>query len=199
MNFLAHFFLADVVGGSMTGQLLGDFVKGTALDGCDDDIREAIMLHRKIDSFSDAHPVTLDSRNRIGPIRRRFAGVIVDLCYDHFLALHWHRFSSVPLSVFAAQVYTELAANRKLLPEKARPVVSRMSNMDWLSSYVALDNVSLALDRIAGRLTRGRQFEGAAEEIALHYTALQCDFFSFFPDLITFTRSYVANPDYERT
>jgi len=191
MNFLVHFFLADKVGGSFTGQLLGDFIKGRAFDSFDQHIRSNIIMHRKIDSFSDAHPITKNSRNRFGSRRRRFAGVIVDICYDHFLAKHWSRYTVLPLKQFAKQVYADLNENAGILPEDARFMVCRMADMDWLSSYASLNHVAIALDRIAARLTNGHLFKGAIEEISKNYSGLKSDFFSFFPDLLAFSENYV--------
>lgn len=191
MNFLVHFFLADKVGGSFTGQLLGDFIKGRAFDVFDQQIRSDIIMHRKIDSFSDAHPITKNSRNRFGSRRRRFAGVIVDICYDHFLAKHWSRYGALPLKQFSRQVYADLNDNVGILPENARVVVSRMAAMDWLGGYASLNHVANALDRIAGRLNNGQVFKGAIDEISKNYSGLKSDFFSFFPDLLAFSENYV--------
>ncbi|RJQ70840.1 MAG: DUF479 domain-containing protein [Desulfobacteraceae bacterium] len=190
MNFLAHLYLADLTGDSFIGHLLGDFVKGRDMQGYSREIQAAIMFHRKIDSFCDAHPVTRVSRNRIGPRRRRFAGVIVDVCYDHFLARHWHCFHSEPLTVFARRAYGALKRDRTLLPEKFGSVVQRMIAYDWLGGYFHLDKVAVALDRTAGRLSCGERFKGGIADILHDYRALQGDFQAFFPEIIRFSRDY---------
>ncbi len=193
MNYLAHLYLADAANDSLIGHLLGDFVKGAAINGYDHVIQDAIRFHRKIDSFSDAHEFTRASRNRIGPQWRRFAGIMVDVCYDHFLALGWHRFSDEPLPVFVRRVYADLQAHRACMPDAAERVLMRMVSYDWLGSYQDINKVGVALDRIAGRLTQGERFLGAISDIQANYQGLQEDFFSFFPELIDFALAFKHN------
>lgn len=186
MNYLAHLFLAGPGEEALLGGLLGDFVKGNPAGRFPSAVAEAILFHRRIDSFSDHHLITRRSRDRISPLRRRFAGVIVDVCYDHFLSRHWRQFSPVDLKSFVGRVHAMLDQNRELLPERLRRVLPQMIAENWLGSYVELDGVGEALDRIAGRLSRGGTFKGAAAEIEANYKALEADFLAFFPELAAF-------------
>src|ERR1051325_10142199 len=104
MNYLAHLFLAEDDPESLLGNLLGDFVKGAKKDDYPDSIRRGIELHRKVDRFTDAHRVVRSSLSLISPARRRFAGVLVDIFYDHLLAKDWQIYSSVPLATFSQKV-----------------------------------------------------------------------------------------------
>lgn len=193
MNYLAHLYLADTTKDSLVGHLLGEFVKGAAIRNYDLAIQGAIRFHRKIDSFSDGHALTRTSRNRIAPQWRRFAGVMVDVCYDHFLARSWERFSNEALPAFVRRVYANLQENGRRLPETAGQVLQRMVAYDWLGSYQDINKVGIALDRIAGRLTRGERFLGAIADIQANYKALQDDFSAFFPDLIDFAHAFKQN------
>jgi acyl carrier protein phosphodiesterase len=190
MNYLAHLYLADANGGSLIGQLLGDFVKGAPGRRYSKAVLKSILFHRRIDSFTDAHPATKASRHRISTRRRRFAGVIVDLCYDHFLALHWRQFSNEHLGAFTRRVYAELRENALALPERLDRMLAHMAANDWLGQYIHLDRVGMALDRIAGRLTRGERFFGGIADVRANYTELEMDFHAFFPDLVDFARDY---------
>ena len=121
MNYLAHLYLSEPNEEAWLGSLLGDFVKGP-LDGrYNDDITRAIALHRKIDSFTDAHPVVLQSKSRVSAGRRRYAGIMIDMFYDHFLAKYWHEFQDEPLGEFSARIYAILD-QRQRHPAQARRV-----------------------------------------------------------------------------
>lgn len=183
MNYLAHLFLAEQSREGLLGSLLGDFVKGR-LDGrFPETVRRGIALHRAIDSFTDAHPLHLESRNRIGRKRRRYAGIIVDVCYDHFLCRSWQDHSNESLASFAERVYDVLREKREDLPDRLRRIVPHMIADDWLSSYAELDNVGRALDGIARRIKRSNPLAGALAEIEANYVALEADFRCFFPEL----------------
>lgn len=192
MNYLAHFYLAEQSSEGLIGSLLGDFVKGR-LDGrFSASVRRGIALHRAIDSFTDAHPRHLQSRNRISSERRRYAGVIIDVCYDHFLCRRWSEYSNESLACFTARVYDVLQERRQELPDGLQRIVARMIAGDWLRSYSELDNVGLALDGIARRIERRNPLAGAQREIETNYAGLDSDFREFFPELETRARQMLA-------
>ena len=56
MNYLAHFHLSHGNDDWMTGALLGDFVKGPLKGERSKALEQGILLHRKIDAFTDRHP-----------------------------------------------------------------------------------------------------------------------------------------------
>ena len=120
MNYLAHLYLAEQSSEGLLGGLLGDFVKGRLDDRYTDTVRRGIALHRAIDSYTDAHPLHLESRNRIGRQRRRYAGIIIDVCYDHFLSRCWADYSSESLGCFTERVYDVLRQHQESLPDRLR-------------------------------------------------------------------------------
>ena len=188
MNFLAHTYLASGTDESIVGALMGDFVKGPLDDRDASGITAAIALHRHIDSFTDAHPLVANSRARVGPTRRRYAGILVDLFYDHFLARHWRDYSDVPLHQFTARVYAALRANENLLPERLRYIAPRMAASDWLASYRDVEAIGIALDRMGERLKRGNALLGSAAELTASYAGFEADFRAFFPEVVRYAR-----------
>lgn len=94
MNYLAHLYLADDSPGSLIGSLLGDFVKGNLDNAYDEEITRGILIHRRIDSFSDSHEKVLESKRLISPKRRTFSSIIIDVSFDHFLARDWSEYSN---------------------------------------------------------------------------------------------------------
>jgi acyl carrier protein phosphodiesterase len=186
MNYLAHLFLAGDGDNARLGSVLGDFVKGDPTGRFDVGVCEGILLHRRIDRYTDAHRVTGQSRARFSKKRRRFSGVIVDVCCDHFLSRHWHRFSRRDRTLFIKDAYDLLLRHRGLLPRRLVRILPMMIQEDWLGGYLHLDKVGVTLDRIAGRLTHGERFRGAIGEVERHYDQLENDFLCFFPDLVGF-------------
>ena len=190
MNYLAHLYLAKDSPESLLGSILGDFVKGTIGDRYPLKIKRGIELHRTIDTFTDSHPATRASRNLYSPSRRRFAGIIVDLCYDHFLYRHWPAYTDVALEQFISRVYNILLTHRTALPKRLAAMVPVMVSQDWLGSYQDLGGVEKALSRLSVRVTNGSQMPGAIEEIKQHYSRLETNFLIFFPDLIDFVQNF---------
>jgi acyl carrier protein phosphodiesterase len=187
MNYLAHALLSRHSPEAILGALLGDFVKGPLDTRYSSAVREAILLHRAIDRYTDAHPVALASRARVGPERRRFAPILVDVFYDHFLARHWSDYCEIPLAQFAAQVYQVLLGHRAELPERLQVVAPRMAAHDWFSAYAEIGGIAAAVDGIAWRLRRfprAAVLRGGVDELTCHYRDFEGDFRSFFPQLM---------------
>lgn len=190
MNFLAHLYLSPPSPDALIGSLLGDFVKGPVeRAGYNDEITHAIRLHRAIDTFTDAHPMFAASKARVGPTRRRYAGILVDLFYDHFLARHWRDYHDVALEDFAIDIYGVLLDRATDLPEPAGRMVTFMARQNWLVSYREVDEVGAALERMGRRLTRGNALLGSAEELEADYAGFEADFRAFMPEVTAFALS----------
>ena len=182
MNFLAHAYLAGDDPALRLGGMLGDFVKGPLPCGLPPDVARGVELHRRIDSYTDAHPVFRQSRARVSPARRRYAGIMIDMFYDHFLAVHWARFHPQPLEAFTAGVYALLESHGDLLPPRLAHILPRMRADDWLGSYREIESIHTALNRMAGRLTRPEGLIGSALELEARYGEFEQDFHAFLPE-----------------
>ncbi|VAW70149.1 Acyl carrier protein phosphodiesterase [hydrothermal vent metagenome] len=90
MNYLAHLFLSEKSQDALLGNLMGDFIKGNTFEGLTKDAIHGIKLHRGVDKYTDSHSDVAQSKKRISPERRRYAGILIDVFYDHFLVKHWN-------------------------------------------------------------------------------------------------------------
>ncbi len=190
MNYLAHAYLADTADEFMVGNLIADFVKGRVGGRYGRDIADGIAFHRKIDVFADGHAMTADSRRLFRPDRRRYAGIILDICYDHFLSRHWTSYADIELAEFVSRVYALLQSHIDLLPERFRQVFPRMLAQNWLGNYGTLQGIERTLSRMSRRLSGDIRLDDAMPDITTHYGALETNFCAFFPDLIEFARNY---------
>ena len=186
MNFLAHAWLAGDDPARQLGGLMGDFVKGPLPAGLPTDIAAGVALHRRIDVFADSHPAFRRSRGRVSPARRRAAGILVDMFYDHFLACHWGNFHSEPLPVFTARMYSLMEMRRSLLPPRLASLLPAMRDDDWLASYRSAETVAFALDRMSRRLSRPELLLGGGTELYAEYAGFEADFLDFIEDARSF-------------
>jgi len=194
MNYLAHLYLSAPTEDAWLGSLLGDFVKGPLNQRYSQHITDAIALHRRIDSFTDAHPVVLRSKSRVSAVRRRYAGIMIDMFYDHFLASNWSEFHDEPIKVFTARIYEILRVRRAILPDRLNTMAPRMAQSDWLASYADIDTIHSALDRMGRRLKRENRLLDSADELREHYAELESDFRIFLPQVVQFSQQ-IYMPD----
>lgn len=193
MNYLAHAFLSRSSPELLIGGLLGDFVKGRErLQQYSPTVCAGIRLHRAIDRYTDAHAIVHASCALVSPSRRRFAAILVDVFYDHFLARHWLRYTGQPLESFTQQVYSTLLPDIASYPERLQRILPRMAADDWLASYAEIESVDAAVHGIARRFQRFARAAALADgvqELLQHYTALEQHFLEFFPELRRFAEN----------
>jgi acyl carrier protein phosphodiesterase len=189
VNYLAHVFLARQSGEAMVGALMGDFVKGEIDGRYPPDMAFEIRLHRRIDSFTDAHPVVLDAKARFPQGRRRFAGIVLDVFYDHVLSRRWDAHADEPRREVIDRAYVALEVHHPLLPDRLQRVAPWMIAQDWLGSYAELPGVERAVERLSTRLSRdGHLLRDGLQDVRANYDALSEGFDRFFPDLVEFVR-----------
>lgn len=186
MNYLAHLCLADGSPDSILGNFLGDFVKGRPEGRYLDVVVRGIRLHRALDVYTDGHPAVCRALDRIDPARRRFAGIAVDMAFDHFLAHGWQTHDADGFAAFRRHVHAVLRARQQELPVRARTMLPSFTDDDWLASYVELDGVAFALARMSRRLSRANPLADTARDIERSYEALRADFEAFWPDARAF-------------
>lgn len=188
VNFLAHVFLANHDPDSIVGQLCGDFVRGPIDQQLPVAIARGIEVHRGVDSFTDKHAVNRRARRLFSAPHRRYAGIICDVAYDHFLALDWQQYCATPLADYAALVDEALWRQRHLLPANLRDFMPYLKSEKILQSNVSRDHIDLTLQRISRRRTSMAPLATASAPLWQNEAALKQHFDEFFPELIRHTR-----------
>ena len=191
MNFLAHFHLAWPDQGLVVGGLEGDYYKGPMRGDLPPGIERGVRLHRSIDAFTDQHPGTLALRGELPAELRRYAGIIIDLSFDHYLSYHWTRYSPLPLADFNREIYAMLAAQRQALSQPAREMQQRLQQFDILNLYTQWETVTATARRIGQRFARGNPFLDIDEQLVPFRSLLEDSFLDFYPQLQSFARDQV--------
>ena len=192
MNFLAHSLFTNSDELLVVGQYCGDFVRGGNLQQFPPTVQHGISLHRRIDSYTDSHPVNLLARNLFSKPYRRFAGIITDVLYDHFLAQNWQEFSNISLQSHAEFVYGALQAHFDLLPPDLQRFVTVVIERNALVSYLDVTTVELVLERISRRSQRFEILATAGKPMRENYSELRGCFDEFFPDLVEHVDPYIS-------
>jgi len=189
MNYLAHLFLAGEHQETVVGNFIADHVKGDSIGQFNNAVREGILMHRAVDTFTDSHPVVKRSILRLRPVYRKYAGVIVDMYYDHFLAAGWEEYSSVSLEEFTRSRYDLLLSYAGVIPARSQRILQHMSEHNWLLSYRSLDGLHQALTGMSRRTTFVSRMEHAVLDLKDCYDCYREEFRIFFPELCGFVES----------
>jgi acyl carrier protein phosphodiesterase len=186
LNHLAHALVAVRAGGSIVGNLMGDFVKGRPAPSLPADVLEGIRLHRRVDAFTDSHPAAARSLRRFRPRFRRWGGVLTDIFYDHVLARSWEELGEGSLRGFADRVYAELEDARRTvpLPERMLPFLDYLRATDLLVAYAETEGVDRALQGLSRRVRRRNPLGDGVEELERAAAGFRADFRELWPDVV---------------
>ncbi|WP_372740178.1 ACP phosphodiesterase [Neptunomonas sp.] len=184
MNYLAHLFLAQATVESRVGNLLGDFAKGVVVAQLPKPVKNGLLNHRAVDRFTDNHTVVKQLKCLVGADRKRFAGIMLDMVFDHYLIKHWHHFSHRSFAASCDIYYQALDDGQVLMPPAMQHVTQRVIKQQWFTSYQTLEGIGFALDRIADRIRFDHAFYGSVEELITHQNEIESGFLAFFPELL---------------
>ena len=186
MNFLAHIYLSGDNPSVTIGNFIADGIRGKDYKNYPKDIQTGIILHRHIDTFTDAHKVVRQSTKRLHKNYGHYSGVIVDILYDHFLAKNWKVYSDIPLEIYVDDFYTLLENNYEILPLRVQKIMPYMIPNNWLLSYASIEGITKVLEGMNRRTKNRSKMNLAVRELEEFYEEFEAEFTKFFSELITY-------------
>lgn len=184
MNFLAHIYLSGDDDFVKIGNFMADSIRGSQYLDYPNSLQKGILLHRHIDSFTDAHPIYRKSKHRLHEKYGHYSGVIMDIAYDHFLAKNWSKYSNEKLEDYAADFYKLMQDNYEILTERTKGMLPYMIGRNWLVSYATIAGLEMILFQMDYRTKHRAHMQEAIVEIQNFYTEFESEFFQFFEELV---------------
>ncbi|MCF7559983.1 acyl carrier protein phosphodiesterase [Sabulilitoribacter multivorans] len=188
MNYLAHIYLSGENDMVTIGNFIADSIKGKKYKKYPKNIQIGILLHREIDTFTDAHHVVRQSTKRLHEKYGHYSGIIVDILYDHYLAKNWSSYSDESLDSYVDNFYDSLEAHFDILPLRIQKMMPYMITDNWLLSYASIEGISRVLDGMNRRTKNRSSMNEAVVELELFYKEFETEFTLFFDELIAFSK-----------
>ncbi len=183
MNFLAHIFLSGKNDETKIGNFIGDYVKGSAFHIYPKKIKEGILLHRYIDSFTDKNKYTFVAKTLFTPKYRKYSGIVTDIIYDHFLAAFWNNYSTISLIDFINHFHDLLREYKDMLPAEVQEMVPKLIANDRLHSYRKIEGIRSVLSTMAIYTSLPDHSNFAIQVLEENYDFLKENFFLFFSEI----------------
>jgi len=191
VNYLAHIYLSNEEEEITLGNFIADGVKGKKYVQFPLGIQQGILLHRAIDSFTDAHPIVRKSTKRLHKKYGHYSGVIVDILYDHFLAKNWTQYHSIPLHKYTENFYNLINSNFDRLTPRIQKMMPYMIEQNWLLSYASIEGISKILDQMNRRTNNQSKMNLAVLELTTYYKEFEEEFTLFFEDLKKYSKNKI--------
>jgi acyl carrier protein phosphodiesterase len=186
MNYLAHLYLSGDDENVITGNFIGDYVKGKNYLKYPGKIREGIILHRQIDSFTDTHPRFREVKKLLRPEFGLFSGIITDLLYDHFLAANWNDFAPCTLRQFTKKMHSVLLSHFFYLPSRVQGFLPTLIKNRRLESYATKDGMSHTLKIMSRYTSLPENAPDAMKIMEENFDFLHQNFEAFMSEMIAF-------------
>ncbi len=188
MNFLAHLALSDNEAVVQAGNLFGDEVKGRDYSHLPSKVAMGVTLHRFIDSHADSDERNLTTKKMLYPVFHKYAGVALDIYYDHFLAKNWSIYMEDKLEQFSSDVYVNLEPYLVHFSEQSHRLFQNMSKHNWLVGYGTMEGMRKTFDGMSKMLPENSGMNEAFSALEKHYDDLEDSYNEYFPDLWNDTR-----------
>lgn len=193
MNYLAHVYLSGDDKHLAIGNFIADKVKGKQFLQYPQTIQNGILLHRKIDSFTDSHLLFKKNVTLLFPIHRHYSRVIVDLFFDHYLAANWHKYHHLTLKSFSVKFYDTIQNYEGKLPESILKMIPSLIKYDWFSAYASIDGLENILFQMSRRTRFESNMDYAIKQLNENYQSIANDFQAFFEAVKSFSQKEIAN------
>ena len=184
MNHLAHCFLSFGNEELLLGNFIGDYVKGNDWASYPPVVQQGILLHRTIDSFTDGHERVHQCTARIRPYAGKFSGPVVDILFDHLLALSWEKYSTASIAEFSANTYRQLENRSDQMPAVLATSLPKMVAGDFLQGYLYREGLEFVFGKFARRLPWPVDFDALLTFFFENLPEFRADFDVFFPELL---------------
>ncbi|OFX24159.1 MAG: hypothetical protein A2041_03445 [Bacteroidetes bacterium GWA2_31_9b] len=198
MNFLAHIYLSGDDDQIKIGNFIGDYVKGSAYGMYPDNIQRGIRLHRSIDSFTDRNRTVVKAKELFYIQYHKYAGIVIDIIYDHFLAANWQRFSKTPLEIYTKNFYDLMLKYEFMMPTEVQTFIPKLIENNRLYSYRTINGIESVLSTMSKFTSLPDYSEFAILTLKENYSFLEENFFTFFAEII-FHMNTVHNIDYSNS
>lgn len=192
MNYLAHIYLSYGNPEIQVGNFMADFIKGDEYKKYPLNYQKGVLLHRKIDRFTDTHPLVAKTRAYFFDEYRHYASVIVDVLFDHLLAKHWDKYHTEDLFTFTKNFYDFLSSQLTEMPIRVQKVFPIMQQHNWLYNYKTEEGIEQILFQMNQRTAKKQGLHLAMTIYKKNLAAIEANFFTFFEDLENFTKNYYS-------
>lgn len=191
MNYLAHLALSHRKSHLMMGNFIADNITRREEALLPDEILAGVILHRKIDEFTDDHPAFHRSVKKLRPHHRKYAPVVIDILNDHLLSNTWGEFYREKEQDFHQYVYQELRNIVGVLPPKANKHVQSLLDYKYLRAYGHKEGLQDVLRRMDNRTKFPSDFESGVNHLYDDYNFFEEQFRELYADLVKMVKASI--------
>jgi len=188
MNYLAHSYLSFGIENILVGNFIADHIRLPQFEKLDSEVKKGVILHRKIDGFTDSHPLFIQSKRYFCEEFDRYSGILVDIYYDHIFAENFSKYSDVDLNEFTHNVYQTMDNNLQHLPDSSIQFLNYARRNNTFFEYSKIEGIELVLRHLSYRINHGIDLSASVNCFVENKKKIEIEFFEFMEELIDYTK-----------
>lgn len=190
MNYLAHTLLSGKNENVIIGNFLADIIRRAEISSLNNNYKIGFELHRKIDEFTDDHPIIKSINKVLRKNHRKYAPVVTDVLLDYILSQSWHIYSEEAIQNFADVRYDVIIKHLHNFPDRVKTIIAKMVDGNFLIKYTTIEGLMFTFEKIQEAARFPSDFSIAVEDLEDNYEYLYAEFNAFFPELIKNTEEW---------
>jgi acyl carrier protein phosphodiesterase len=189
LNYLAHSYLSDQKTDLIIGNFIADSIRGNQYTHLPINIVKGILLHRKIDVFTDSHPLFIKSKRRFVPYFDKYSSILTDIIYDHLLASNFSKYCQNDLDTYSKQIYSVIQTNFEYVPEDGKRFYNYMTQNHVLYNYQFIEGIKTVLEHFSSHRIKNRyQLADCIPILQDNYDFFLIEFYDFFEEIINYCK-----------
>lgn len=188
MNYLAHSFLSFNNEPIIVGNFIADHVKLSEAEQLPELIKKGVIIHRKIDYFTDSHPLFIKNKRHFYNGFERYSGILLDIYFDYLLAKNFHLYSSIDLADYTQNIYTILQNNITHLPASSQRFLDYVLQNNTFFEYAKIEGIEMVLKHLSYRINHGIWLNESLPLFLEQEHKIENDFNEFMSDIIRETQ-----------
>lgn len=187
MNFLAHIFLSGEENDLLKlGNFMGDTIRGKQYLDYPEEVQRGILLHRQIDTFTDAHPLFRESKRRwclsMAIMRGWLQIFSMIISWPSTGARSLRRISMAILSAFMHFCRKK----KEVLNPQMQSIAGYMMRDNWLKAYQTYTGLARILYQMDRRTEFRSQMQYAITSLQTEEPLFEAEFLPFFKEIQEF-------------
>ena len=192
MNYLAHLALSGEQDEIMVGNFMADFVKGKKYKAYPEEIQKGIILHRKIDYYTDTHEIIGEGLQLIYKDHGKFSGILMDMYLDFFLARKFQDIYDTSVSAFQTDAFKKLEKFSTVFPQPVDYMFTYMKKGKWLERYQTKNGLEKSLKGLSSRIKYENNIDDGITTLEKYHDELEVVFDTFYPQIQNMCLEYIG-------
>ncbi|MBX9851483.1 MAG: ACP phosphodiesterase [Cytophagaceae bacterium] len=191
MNYLLNFYTSKSFSEkTIIGNFIGERVKPSQYYNYPSEIISGIYFNKGVNNFIQNSVYYNKSKERLDPRYGKYSSKIIDIVYDHFLALNWKKYNSCDLNYFIKEKNMLVIENYSVIPYKLKKLFPQLIMSECLNNLATVSGLHNFMKWVTTKDTFRSSSHFCLMDLTQNYSEFNKDFELFMEELEAYVSNY---------